>query len=103
MNADDYAETAEIREYSRALAQNIKYVESPTSTPVYKPVDFQTVKDVINMDKTFLGDGVYVESRYEYGEMVLTLTERDLGHSNTIVLGPAVFRELIKYIETVKR
>ena len=52
-------------------------------------------------NKTYLGDGVYIEYRpYDgYYEYILT-TENGVGVTNTIVLEPEVTSALVRFIKT---
>lgn len=48
--------------------------------------------------KQYLGDSVYVE--YDGFSLILT-TENGLGPSNTIILEPDVYKNLVKFVEKV--
>lgn len=48
------------------------------------------------IEKTYIGDSVYVAwNGYDY---TLT-TENGMGPSNTIILDPDIFRELVRFVE----
>lgn len=51
------------------------------------------------MDKQYLGDGVYVVA--EYGQLVLT-TENGIKATNLIVIEPEVYAALVAYVASLK-
>ena len=53
--------------------------------------------------KTYLGDSVYAEySDHEIGDMITLTTENGDGPSNTIMLEPGVFENLIIFVNTIR-
>ncbi len=57
---------------------------------------FGMLRKVLEMSKTYIGDGVYCE--FDGYAFVLT-TENGIEITNTIVLEPEVYSALIKYVK----
>jgi hypothetical protein len=59
-----------------------------------------TMREIPNIEKYYIGDGAYVEWRGPGWDITLT-TSDGLRDTNTIVLGPSEWDELVRRIDAV--